>query len=273
MRAAGLDAVTLGGGAEIGFRCPEHGKRTGHADQKPSASLNYEKGVWRCYSCGARGSVKRLLGQHFVPTPVDRDAALDRRKEHGKKNGRVRLPSGFRVLDKPHAYLKLRGIRTDTVKDWGLGIANDYIIAPATAGSKLIGWVGRAIIPGLNPRCDMPKDVSDFVLGYNQAVSRTVPREVVIVEGMFDAFKVWQAGFPVIAVLGQASVARRQFIHALKRPLIVFPDADDGGVSMEASLLPLATSRRMRIAMCPGNRADPGECTVKEIKIAIREAA
>lgn len=270
MRAVGLEEVNyFGDGAEILFRCHEHKARTGHADRKPSASLNFEKELWRCRSCGARGTMKKLLGGAFIPTPLARDAAITRR--NGEQKKKVTLPAGFKPLDEPNNYLKLRSVDAETICDWGIGIAGDYIVAPALVDNRLVGWVGRAIIPGLQPRCDMPLGVNDFILGYNQACGRS-GIFTVVVEGMFDAFKVWRAGYSVVAVLGQASAARRGFIYSLGRNLILFPDTDEGGDAMVKSLMSLATSRKVQVARCPDGRGDPADCTVKEIRSAVETA-
>jgi hypothetical protein len=102
---------------------------------------------------------------------------------------------------------------------------------------------------------------------------------VVLVEGPFDATRTYQAGYSVVALLGQGS---RGAIEALPRL------SPDGGISKYVVLLDRGaegSSRRLCIDLVRNNlvsrdcthrlaevgRKDPGECTLKELKWILRK--
>jgi DNA primase len=50
-------------GPEIMASCPFSYSHTGGKDEKPSFSINIEKGVYNCFSCGTRGTIEELVSR------------------------------------------------------------------------------------------------------------------------------------------------------------------------------------------------------------------
>lgn len=270
MRLHGLSPVDNGHGDEIAFRCPVHKENTRHEDAHPSASLNFKKAIWHCLSCGGRGTARHLLGGAFFASAVSAEDALKRRGGYAREEKRkgVALPDEFEALmdldDCP--YLAGRGVSLNALRYWGMGTAGDYVVIPAFINSKLRGWVARAMTPGREPRYQMPTGVGDFVVGHDLA--KAWKGSVVLVEGVFDAVRVWQAGFPAIALCGQASKARLNILKKMKRKFIALPDNDAGGANTRRSV----ASLHPKLAVVPAGRKDPGEMSMLEITKAIKEA-
>lgn len=265
MKSHGLEAVHATSADEIAFRCPEHRRRTGRDDKRPSASLNWRRGVWCCYGCGASGTASRLLGGR-KPTPAETVRGLLERAKRPKPE-RTLVPADFRKLTRVNNYLRNRGLTDRDVRDWGLGVAGDYVIFPARVNRKLVGWQGRAMTYGREPRYCSAPGARDYVMGYDLAKRRGGP--LVVVEGPFDAVRVWQAGWPVVALCGGGSGARYKLIATLaaKRAVIIMLDNDGAGARAAnrtaAELQELGVVARS--VDLPEGYKDPAEATPGQI--------
>ena len=266
MVASGLENVRGNGGVEISFQCPD----PKHVDRRASASLNFKKGVWCCYGCGAKGSMGGLLGLPYLKRKRAAEVIAAKLARRDRKGVKVQLPADFKRLRKPNNYLKFRSIDEEAIKVWRIGVAGDYVVFPAYMSRRLRGWQGRAMTPGREPRYESAHGVGDYVLGFDIA-RKMRRRTIAVVEGPFDAIRVWQAGFPVVALLGGGSARRASLLLKLKRDLVVLPDKDDGGDVMVERVIALAASRKVHLAKLPSGRSDPGECTTAELRRALRK--
>jgi DNA primase len=161
---------------------PEH-KRNGDGKRhSPSFSVHLGKGIFQCFSCGAKGNTldlfcflqgldpgnpsqlregALLLREKFLsPEKPVMDTRKTKAPSSGpEKNERppgkvvVNAPLDFTLkhLDPKHAYLSSRGFTPETIEHFGLGYCNKGMMAERTAiplhdaAGKLIGYAGRLV--------------------------------------------------------------------------------------------------------------------------------
>ena len=127
-------------------------------------------------------------------------------------------PLGFTLqgIDTGHPYLEQRGISPATARLFGIGIyrgngflAGRCVIPIRDENSRLVAYAGRAV-RGEAPRYRFPAGFRKSHVLFNLDRARhTGARNVIVVEGFFDALKVHQAGHAVVALMG-TSFSQRQ---------------------------------------------------------------
>jgi DNA primase len=162
-------------------------------NRSSSFSANLDKGIWRCFGCGAQGNILDLATrmERFDPTkPEDvRRAALHLAERYSIASQKpkaaekeVRLsnaarPAGATIvnavldftlkgLDPEHPYLLKRGFTRETISQFELGFCSrglmkDRIAIPLrNAAGQLVGYAGRVIDDTLatpeNPKYRFP---------------------------------------------------------------------------------------------------------------------
>lgn len=223
MRAYTLhEALVYGRGVERQFLCPSHG------DSRPSAYLNIAKGVWYCFTCGARGG---LTGEDALVEPdylVMREWLNDKLAEH-----RVYPEAWLSRWDAGdvHPYW-LNRVGEDAARHFRLGFDHErnhltYPLRAANGG--VLGVVRRPLEPGDGPKYLYPKgvDVSRLLFNYSPEHRDAV----VLVEGALDAIALWNVGVRAFAIYG-AQLSKRQ-VELIERidPTYVFTcyDLDKAG--------------------------------------------
>jgi len=127
-------------------------------------------------------------------------------------------PLGFVLqwIDPRHPYLTQRGISQATAQMFGVGmyygngfLAGRCVIPIRDEKRQLVAYVGRAV-NGEEPKYRFPAGFRKSQVLFNlDRAMQTGGRNVIVVEGFFDALKVHQAGHPVVALMG-ASFSQRQ---------------------------------------------------------------
>lgn len=178
------------------------------------------------------------------PKP-ERSQSTPKRKEGSDETG-PNKPLGFELqhLDAEHPYLAERGLSEETIAEFGLGYCakgsmSGHVVIPIhNVDGKIVAYAGRW--PG-NPAEDTPKyklpagfRKSMELFNIHRAQDIVANRPLVIVEGFFDCFHLWQAGVKrVVALMGsQMSVAQQELIAQTTFPedrIIVMLDEDDAG--------------------------------------------
>jgi len=183
------------------------------------------------------------------------------------KNGKWRMP----------VYLKKRGVKKKTAREWGLGYCNKgryagRIIIPSECPNGR-SFEARAIDGEQVPKTLGPKgaDKSRLLFGWNQAKE---VGDLVIVEGPFDALKVWQCGYSVVALHGK-NLSLAQFVLLCKRHadssviIMLDPEEVEAPFSVAAQLLCYFAS--VYIARLPLG-TDPGSASRRQIEKAYNDA-
>ena len=219
----------------VGF-CPIHDEK--HYN-KNAFSVNTSKNNWHCFSCGAGGNVLDfvaamenvdirqagvLIQKWFgIVLEEDRKLAKEERKIEKPKEKEekkepeevINPPLTFKLknLNSNHSYLKERGLKKETVKEFGLGyckrgLMKERVVIPVhNENGELVAYAGR--YPGDPPEEESrykfpPKFKKSLVLfNLNRVKDKAKEKGLILVEGFFDVFNLWQNGYKdVVALMG-----------------------------------------------------------------------
>jgi len=221
----------------VGF-CPIHdGKR----QNKGCFCANTTKNMWHCFSCGAGGNILNfvslmegvdirqagLLIQKWFGIVSGEDRKLAKEKEEverSKINEKKAEPEEaanppltfeLKTLDSKHVYLKERGLKKETIKEFGLGyckrgLMERRIVIPIhNEKGELIAYAGR--YPGDPPEGELkyklpPKFKKSLVVfNLNRVKDMGEDKGLILVEDFFDVFNLWQTGCKnVVALMGSS---------------------------------------------------------------------
>lgn len=214
-----------------------------HEDSNASMQFNVEKGLFICFGCGVKGSHKKIqreLGIRIVEEQADVGMIIKRLKELKKEPVSDDLPVlGEEYLKRyclPTKYWAERGFTESTIRAFDLGVdpMGDFASIPIrNMNGQLLGIIKRYLGDDVELKYKYPKG---FKRSLNMFGSWMVEQDmeahtVVLTEGSLDAIKVWQAGFPAMAVYG-SSISPTQ-IRILRRlgirKVILFFDNDKAG--------------------------------------------
>lgn len=214
------DALIKGKGTERSFRCPVHD------DTHASASVNVNKGVWYCFSCGAKGKVDGYLPDQDVADVRDEVLALlsEEKVIHSEK-WLDQFDSG-----PVHPYWLSR-FSEEACREFRLGYdyGKDAPCYPLRDAKRRVLGVVLRNLDGLGPKYKYPYgvDIRDHLFGY-EAIHQPV---VVLVEGAMDAIAVWEAGYVGLACYGShLSNKQLRLLQKIDPSLVVLMfDADRAG--------------------------------------------
>ncbi|NMC35229.1 MAG: toprim domain-containing protein [Veillonellaceae bacterium] len=224
-------------GNKLTGKCPIH-----KGDSSTSCHIDLEKGAYRCFtrckSMGLRGGgnildfvadmekfglgqegIKRAAklimeftgtGQGTVPLPAGTPRPAPHKPEPPPEN----KPLAFSLhLKTDHPYFKERGITPETVRLFGLGLAEKGMMTGRIAipiydhRGSLVAYAGRALDAKSaeeGGKYKLPANFHKMQVLYNYHRAKDFPT-LILVEGFFDCFKVYQAGFlNVCALMGTA---------------------------------------------------------------------
>lgn len=253
--------VTLKNQEEWMVRCLFHDESNG------SMQFNVEKGLYICFACGAKGSIKSLqkhLGLRSIQeTEVEVADILAKLDMLNEQAGKPKVPD-LPILEEsyldrwrfPTTYWGIcpdaevdgcmgetgckihRGFTPATIEAFDLGYdpLHNYATIPIrNVHGGLIGVVKRYLdddIPQAE-RYRYPKGYKRSLHMFGSWLIEQDPEitEVAITEGSLDAAKLWQAGVPAVAQYG-SSITRPQ-IRLLMRlgiqSVVLFYDNDKAG--------------------------------------------
>ena len=230
---------------EIHASCPFH--KDGQ-EKHPSFSIhcgNDKAGVYHCFTCGTSGNIISLLSYCL-------DVSIDTAKEIICKNfENVIAPTSLELpiidLNTPknyctinenvlkqyryiHPYVLERGLTEETIKKFSLGCTPDgqYITFPCwDKFGNLIGIFKRSTT---SKRFLIPSNIEKPIYLLNFVLQENYDR-VFVCEGNFDALKMWQNGYPAIALFGAGtSKPQMELLNSTGiRHYILMYDNDDAG--------------------------------------------
>lgn len=160
--------------------------------------------------------------------------------------------SFFLNLDSAVPYLEQRGLKTETIQHFGLGLCRKGVLAgyiaipiyghPRDPNDNPLGYVGRwtGNPPDSVPRYKFPNEFprNRVIYGLSEALKGTEGLPLIVVEGPFKVFHLFQSGFPNCVATFGASVSDEQIeiLIATGRPIISLFDGDEAGQSGMDSL-------------------------------------
>jgi DNA primase len=279
---------------------PTHTSR----QSRPSFSVNLSLQVWSCHSASCIAARGGRLGGHVI----DLVAIMERCRlpEAGLRlqdwfsvgvshSSPVRAPAmassavepnrplGFALqrIDTRHPYLAQRGISPATAQRFGVGLyrgdgflAGRCVIPIRDEKSQLVAYAGRAV-DGEEPKYRFPAGFRKSQVLFNlDRAMQTCGRNVIVVEGFFDAMKVHQAGHPAVVALMGASFSQRQSELLLSHfaSITLMLDGDETGrraAEVIAELLkPKASVHKVELP----NRVQPDQLSSEEINVLVGQA-
>jgi DNA primase len=214
---------------------PTHTSR----QSRQSFSVNLSLQVWSCHSASCIAARGGCIGGHVIDLVAImercslREAGLrlqDWFSVHTSHPVPVRAPAmvssvaepnrplsfTLQGIDTRHPYPTQRGISPATARLFGVGmyhghgfLAGRCVIPIRDEKSQLVAYAGRAV-NGEEPKYRFPAGFRKAQVLFNlDRAMLSGSRNVIVVEGFFDALKVHQAGHPVVALMG-ASFSQRQ---------------------------------------------------------------
>ena len=200
-----------------------------HADSResPNLSVNAESGLWHCFVCQARGSLRREKN-----APQANLGALQRRLHQGKDEIVRPYPeSWLDRFDHPTDYWIDRGFSEQVIKLFRLGydpVTNCPTIPLRNSRGNVMGVIRRQLPPA-RPKYLNPKGFKRGRDLYGAwLVRQRHYRRVAIVEGPADAIACWDANVPAVALHGSSmTVDQANLLRGLGPTTIVIMTDDD----------------------------------------------
>ena len=181
-------------------------------------------------------------------------------------------------LNPNHAYLKQRRLTSEAVKEFGLGHCSRGILKGRIAipiyneAGELVAYVGRAVDAESEKegkyRFPAGFQKSFVVYNLNQAIEHA-QQGLILVEGFFDVFNLWQAGCENVCALMGSKMSEHQenlILDATDKVILMF-DADEAGQECTKDVLKrLAVKIYVRVVELPSDKDQPDELTEGEVK-------
>lgn len=230
-------------GSEWSVLCPSHG------DRNASMRINVAKGAFMCHGCGIKGGMIRLgklVGVTWSPgnseemSLVMLQSKLATLRKGGVAPARILPESSLVRYRNETDYWTGRGLTDETIDAFDLGydpIENAATIPIRNVHGHLLGVTRRALDFDAEDDESGPKyhdpfgfRKADNLFGSWMAAVDESPR-IVLVEGLVDTMKVWQAGHSAVGQYGSYITPRQ--IRLLRQlgtlEIVMFYDNDKGG--------------------------------------------
>jgi DNA primase len=248
-----------------------------HKESKPSFHVSLVKNAFQCFGCGAKGNILDFVQKKESVTL--REAALLIQEWFDPSSGGTASPGGHKEankgipetkpapvapevninpaltfslkLDPSHSYLKERGLTPETINHFGLGfcgrgLLKDRIAIPIhDEKGNLVAYAGRW--PGDPPEGEekymLPPGFKKRLVLFNlhRAIKEAGSAgSIIIVEGFFACFRLWQAGYKnVVALMGRAlSPEQEELLISLNKKIVLMLDQDEPGQKATQEILP-----------------------------------
>ena len=245
-----------------------------HQDKSPSLSINLEKGLFNCWSCGFKGGITKFLQSIGEAPVIDIESKQtykiiklrNKLKEHLDISD-FKLPEDRRVFRETY-----RGIKPETFAFFNafttssLGL-EDYLCIPVYQHGKLRFIEGRLLKdlpnqPKYYRRPDKAK-VKDVLFPLDKIQNTN---HVILVEGIYDAINMWQLGYTnTLCIFGSNNFNKTKLDLLDNRGVTrvdILLDSDISGKRASAKIMDTLDSRNIyprNIPLPPG--VDPGELT------------
>jgi DNA primase len=224
--------------------CPVH-----HGDNPRAFNVNLEKNLWNCFThCGGGSVIDLVMKMENISLyeailkaedmiggkPMGKRIPVKVRKAEKKVSN---LPLEFKLtLDPGHRYLKERRVLPETASYFGIGYCRHGILRGRIAipihddRGQLVAYCGRSI-GKQKPKYRFPRGFRKSLVLYNyHNVKNSLKKDVVVVEGYFDLYRVFQAGYDCIALMGRSiSQVQEKLLLNLDKRLILMFDGDKAG--------------------------------------------
>jgi len=216
-------------GREFSLLCPFH------LDTKNSLFVNSENGLWHCFGCGLGGNFSRLVS--FLNKKFGENVSLNSQKffyvgDDSKVSNKWRNKmSNNGVFGSLLSYFLSRDFSADAyykvINYFGLGCSKDKIVFPVWDFD--VFYVGKFYRLINEKGYFFEKNFLASKFFYGEWLLSRDSDMVVLVEGAFDLFRVYLAGFNCLATLNfskaSLKLARLSKLGSVKR-IVLFFDSD-----------------------------------------------
>ena len=154
------------------------------------------------------------------------------------------LPFALSYIDYSHPYLTERGVDPATAHHFGVGynrgqgsMAGRIVIPIHDENGVLVAYAGRSV-DLTKPRYRFPARFRKSLVLFNLHRATVESKSVVVVEGFFDCFKVYQAGLRcVVALMGcSLSLRQEQLLREHFEEVVLLLDGDKAGRTAGAAI-------------------------------------
>jgi len=230
---------------EWGMRCPLHD------DQKRSASVNVNLGVWFCQACELGGRISLLVKEmNELGMKGDQDGSSDRQKQQEKfpysdHHVRTWVSSLHARSQKREDFISRRGLDAETLDEYEIGWDDQrgaYTIPVRNSEGELV----NIRFYQLDPQEERRKIWG--VRGHGEPTLYPVdhlldPDPILICEGELDSLILWQHGFNSITRTGAADVWKPEWNkNFVGREVYLCHDADAKGQRANAKIKKILSS-------------------------------
>jgi hypothetical protein len=282
------------GGTELRGRCPLPTHTSSRS--RDSFAVNIARNVWSCRSlscmqarggrpggnildlvalmegCSCREAGLRL--QHWSGAAPERFIVPRASRPDPVASENPPLRFALQYIDATHPYLASRGVTPETIRTFGLGLytgngllRGQIVIPIHNASGELIAYAGRAI-DGREPKYRFPTGFRKSLVLFNlHRAMASQARTVIVVEGFFDAIAVYQAGYPVVALMG-STISRHQadLLSAHCDRVVLMLDGDEAGRQGAMSVIRLLGEHLSVSAIALGDGCQPDQLTSRAIQ-------
>lgn len=287
---AGVQITNITSKGEIQHRCA----MPWHEDRSPSASLNYKKLVYGCYSCGSSGGLLWLVSTlrstdasgaiawikgfaGLTNDPQDSEDILRFLEDlySSRPSGAAPIPKMSTAVLSPwlniHPYLtENRRVPVDNIiaSSVGWDPVTDRIVIPHFWKGDLVGWQMRR----LDPSSNFPKYQSSVEFPKDTTIFQHEPGRdcAVVVESPMSVLR-HRHHLPIEATFGASVTDRQVELLGSHLKVILFMDNDNAGwIATEQMIEGLTPYTNVWVAMSPW-AADPGDmddATVEQLVAA-----
>lgn len=278
----GLDVDLLAQHGELVGACPlpEH---QGDRNNRGAFRVCPSTGLWNCQTHCGGGDIVELVA---VMEHGDYAAAARRldhlqarvspnaRHHHRLSHRKHRPSASFSPYTKTlrlvpdHGYLRARGLQTPTAIAFEAGWWPLRGFLEGCIGVRLhdpqgapLGYAGRRVMPKEAQRFGkwkLPRALPKGNILFNWHRARPLlKRTLIVVEGPFDAMRLWQAGYrAVVALLGSSATPSQQALLSTAPNVIVALDGDATGRDGARNVARTLTATSVTVVDLP-NGYDP----------------
>ncbi len=228
---------------------------------------------------------KENSGSVLVTKESEEEPPKKKSAELAKKKKEKNEPLKFTLknLDQEHQYLKERGLEKETVEFFGVGYCNKGLMKERIAipihnsRGELVAYIGRWI--GDPPDEETPKYrlppgflKSLEVFNLHRVNDEVGEGGLILVEGLFDCMKVWQAGYKNVVSLIGSSLSEEQEKLIVDRvglngEVFLMFDEDEAGWACRTDVLERLSKKVFVKTIESGKKGmQPDKLTKEEIK-------